>query len=88
MQFLRSIAASVFLALLGLGLVASTPSKADAFHYRWYGWRNYPYYWNSGFYNPYRVYSPYTRWYGNYGGFFGRNQYYNWSRTYPWGWYW
>lgn len=88
MRFLRSMAAGVLLALVGLGLVAATPGRADAYHYRWYGRHFYPYYWGSGYYNPYMAYSPYYNWYGTYGGYYGMYPYYSWYRAYPWGWYW
>ena len=92
MRSLRSIGAAVLVVFASLGVVASTPNQADAYHYRWYGGYNYPYYWNNGgynsFYNPYRAYNPYYNWYGNYGGYYGSYPYYSWYRAYPWGWYW
>jgi hypothetical protein len=86
MRVLRSIGITLFLALVGLGLVASTPGQADAQYWRWHGWRNYPYYWNS-YSNPYSAYNSYSNWYGTYGGYYGRYPYYNSYRSYPWGWY-
>lgn len=81
MQFVRSIGISLALALVSLGLVASTPSKADAY-WNWYGSYYYPYYWNYGSY----YYNPGYSWYGN--GYYNNYPYYNSYRTYPWGWRW
>jgi len=79
MRFVRSIGITLALALVSLGLVASTPSKADAY-WNWYGSYNYPYYWNYGSY----YYNPGYSWYG----YYGTNPYYSRHRAYPWGWYW
>jgi hypothetical protein len=62
MRFLRSIGITLVLALVGLGLVASTPSQADAQVVRWSRWNAVPAWnggwvnpsWNSGFYTPLR----------------------------------
>jgi hypothetical protein len=51
MRFLRSIGITLVLALVGLGLVASTPSQADAQVVRWYRWNASPN-WGSGYYTP------------------------------------
>jgi hypothetical protein len=83
MRYLRSFAVSLLLVFASLGMVASTPSQAEAYHYRWYGAHHYPYYWQGGYYNPYQAYG-YQNWYGAY----GVNPYYTWYRAYPWGWYW
>jgi hypothetical protein len=91
MQFLRSIAAGVLVAIASLGLMVATPGVADAQIYRWNGYHSYPYYWSGNYgsyYNPYSAYSPYSNSYGAYGGYYNTNPYYNWSRSYPWGWYW
>lgn len=88
MRSWRSFGVSLLLVFASIGLVAATPGRADAYHYRWYGAYNYPHYWHSGYYSPYAAYSPYNNWYGGYGGYYGRNPYYAWSRAYPWGWYW
>jgi hypothetical protein len=87
MHCLRSICAALLLAFAGLSLVAATPATADAYHYRWHGAYNYPYYWYNGYTNPYSAYSPYSNWNGRYGGYYNNYRYYNWSRNYPWGWY-
>ena len=87
MRYARSILASLLLAIGAMGVVAATPAQADAYHYRWMGYSNYPYYWNNYTYNPYSAYSPYTNWYGTYGGYYGNYPYYSSYRAYPWGWY-
>lgn len=88
MTTVRSIAVGLVVVLASFTAVATTPSRADAQTYRWYGWHQTPYYWNYQHYNPYRAYSPYTNWYGNYSRYYSRYPYYSWSRTYPWRWYW
>src|SRR4051794_37181476 len=70
MRSLRSAGAALLLALASLGLVAATPGRAEAYHYRWHGAHHYPYHWNRGYYNPYAGYG-----YG-YGSRFGYGSYY------------
>jgi hypothetical protein len=92
MRTLRSLALPVLVGLLCLLATASTAGNAEAQnrgHYWGYGSYNYPHYWNNGnTYSPYGAYNPYGTWNGMSGGYYGNTRpYYNWSRTYPWGWY-
>lgn len=84
MRSLRSLVLAALLGLLSLGIVAATPSKAQAFFYYYspYGAYYSPYYWNTGYYwNPYYSGRYYRRFYPF------TNRYYYYYQNYPWWWY-
>lgn len=82
MRPLRSFVLFVVLGLMSLGVVAATPSKADAFfYYSPYGAYYNPYYWNRGYYlNPYSYGTYYNRYYPF------TNRYYYYYNNYPFWW--